>query len=101
VNLANILDLEEHGAEAALLRERALHIFETKLGPSHPLVAATLVEIARQKVVDHQPREAEQLLARAARIQPPDDYAREILAEARRQSGGHVDSRATDRDPPR
>lgn len=67
VNLSNVMD--RLGRDSLPQRQRALAIFEAKLGPEHPLVGKTLSEISYGYLTSKRPALAIPLLERACKIQ--------------------------------
>src|SRR5262249_21770199 len=89
-------------AEAEKLYRRAIAIKEKVLGPDHPSVAITLVNLGSMKLDAHQPAEAKALLERALRIQeaalgpehPDEVMTLKSRAEGRRAEAAELETRA-------
>ena len=66
-NLAALVNSQGNPAEAALLYQRALSIFERAFGPGHPKVITSLTNYRRLLTKAGRKAEALELSARAAR----------------------------------
>ncbi|MFT3697439.1 MAG: tetratricopeptide repeat protein [Kofleriaceae bacterium] len=95
INLANVLD-QENTPDVAL-RERALKIFEAKLGPEHPLVGQASMSIGYHYVLTKQPKLAVPYLERALKIEgaklgtdhPEYAYTLAVLGSAQQDAGDY------------